>query len=55
MCIFLTVTSVLSPSPDKPRKNGQFAKVSVSERKVSVTLLHIRLLYWFWSKFNIWL
>jgi len=40
MYIVLIVTSILSPSPDKPRKNGQFAKVSVSERKVSLTLIH---------------
>jgi len=45
MCIVLIVTSVLSSSPDKPGKYCQFAKVSVSEHKVSVTLLHIRLLY----------
>jgi hypothetical protein len=44
-CIVLIVTSALSPPPDKPRKYCQFAKVSVSERKVSVTLLYIRLLY----------
>lgn len=45
MCIVLIVTSVLSQPPDKPRKNGHFAIVSVSERKVLVTLLYIRLLY----------
>jgi hypothetical protein len=52
MCIILIVTSVLCPSPDKP---SQFAKVRVSERKVSVTLLCIMLLCWFWNKFNMWL
>jgi hypothetical protein len=45
MYIVSIVTSVLCPSPDKPRKYCQFAKVSASERKVSVTLLYIRLLY----------